>query len=197
MTVLKISEAGTVQFPMVKHAVEIGWTPLSPAEAEARRQGRANMLFRDELESKLLEFNAWLSDSQARAVVDTLEALPATVEGNRAVLSWMRGERQWYDEAEKRHRPIQVIDFNTPGNNDFDVTWEWKVEPLARKGNRADVMFLINGLPVASSSTRTPRTATRSTGRSSSCADTRSRRRSFSPRRSSSTSPTSSTTGTA
>ena len=30
MSVLLISEAGTVQFPMVKHAVEIGWTPLTP-----------------------------------------------------------------------------------------------------------------------------------------------------------------------
>lgn len=51
--------------------------------------------------------------------------------------------------AEKRHRPIQVIDFETPSNNDFVVTWEWKIEPLARKGNRADVMFVVNGLPVA------------------------------------------------
>jgi len=149
MTALKINEGYTVQFPMVKHAVEIGWTPMPPAEAEARRQGRANMLFRNDLETKLLEFNAWLSEVQTRAIVDTIEALPATVEGNRAVLSWMRGERQWHDEAERRDRPIQVIDFETPGNNDFVVTWEWKIEPLARKGNRADVMFLINGLPVA------------------------------------------------
>ena len=28
MTALKIGEAGTVQFPMVKHAAEIGWTPV-------------------------------------------------------------------------------------------------------------------------------------------------------------------------
>lgn len=148
MTTLKINEAFTVQFPMVKHAVEIGWTPLTQAEAEAKRQGRANMLFRDDLEAKLLEFNHWLSEDQARAIVDTIDALPPTIEGNRQVLSWIRGERQWYDEVEKRHRPIRVIDFDMPINNDFVVTWEWKIEPLARKGNRADVMFVINGLPV-------------------------------------------------
>jgi type I restriction enzyme R subunit len=149
MTTLKINEAFTVQFPMVKHAVEIGWTPLTQAEAEAKRNGRANMLFRDDLEAKLLEFNHRLTEDQARAIVDTIDALPPTIEGNREVLSWIRGERQWYDEVEKRHRPIQVIDFETPSNNDFVVTWEWKIEPLARKGNRADVMFVINGLPVA------------------------------------------------
>ncbi|PZG19845.1 type I restriction endonuclease subunit R [Nonomuraea aridisoli] len=149
MTTLKIAEGYTVQFPMVKHVVEIGWTPLTQQEAEAKRHGRANMLFRDDLEAKLLEFNPWLSDDQSRAIVDTIEALPSTIEGNRDVLAWIRGERQWYDEVEKRHRPIQVVDFNNPGSNSFVVTWEWKIEPLARKGNRADVMFVINGLPVA------------------------------------------------
>lgn len=149
MTTLKIAEGHTVQFPMVKHAAEVGWTAMTPEEAEAKRHGRANMLFRDDLEAKLLEFNPWLADDQARAIVDTIEALPATIEGNRDVLAWIRGERQWYDEVEKRHRGVQVIDFDNPSSNTFVVTWEWKIEPLARKGNRADVMFVINGLPMA------------------------------------------------
>ncbi|MER5868478.1 HsdR family type I site-specific deoxyribonuclease [Streptomyces sp. NPDC002044] len=149
MTMLKIGEGHSVQFPMVKHAVEIGWTPLTQQEAEVKRRGRANMLFRDDLEAKLLEFNPWLGDIQSRTIVDAIEALPPTIEGNRDVLSWIRGERQWYDEKEERHRPIRVVDFDDPGSNSFVVTWEWKIEPLARKGNRADVMFVINGLPVA------------------------------------------------
>jgi type I restriction enzyme R subunit len=149
VTTLKINEGYTVQFPMVKHVAEVGWTVMTPAEAEAKRHGRANMLFRDDLEAKLVEFNHWLSDDQARAIVDTIEALPPTIEGNREVLAWIRGERQWYDEVEKRHRPVQIVDFDNPSNNSFVVTWEWKIEPMARKGNRADVMFVINGLPVA------------------------------------------------
>ena len=149
MTTLKINESYTVQFPMVKHAHEVGWTVMRPEDAEAKRFGRSNMLFRDALEAKLVEFNSWLTENQTRAVVDTIEALPATIEGNREVLSWIRGERQWYDEVEKRHRPVQVIDYANPAANDFVATWEWKIEPLARKGNRADVIFVVNGLPVA------------------------------------------------
>ncbi|CPR38285.1 HsdR family type I site-specific deoxyribonuclease [Mycobacteroides abscessus] len=149
MTTLKINESYTVQFPMVKHAHEVGWTVMPPEDAEAKRLGRSNMLFRAALEAKLQEFNAWLSEEQTRAVVDTIEALPANIEGNREVLSWIRGERQWYDEVEKRHRPVQVVDFANPVANDFIVTWEWKIEPPARKGNRADVIFVVNGLPVA------------------------------------------------
>ncbi|UXZ51845.1 HsdR family type I site-specific deoxyribonuclease [Cupriavidus gilardii] len=148
MSTLKISEAGTVQFPMVKHAIEIGWTPITPEDARAKRGGEAGTFFRDVLEAKLAAFNPWLSADAVRSVVETLDALPATIEGNRELLAWLRGERQWYDEAEKRHRPVTVIDFEHVADNVFHVTWEWKIKPPARKGNRADVMFVVNGVPV-------------------------------------------------
>ena len=148
MSTLKISEAGTVQFPMVKHAVEIGWTPITPEDARTKRGGEAGSFFRDVLEAKLAVFNPWMSADAVRSVVETLDALPATIEGNRELLAWLRGERQWYDEAEKRHRPVTVIDFEHVAENVFHVTWEWKIKPPARKGNRADVMFVVNGVPV-------------------------------------------------
>lgn len=148
MSVLSITEAGTVQFPMVKHAVEIGWTPLTPELARHKRGGDAGMLLRDELATKLAAFNSWLTKDALRSVVETLDAIPATVEGNRDMLAWLRGERQWYDEHEKRHRRMTLIDFEHVADNTFHVTWEWTLKPPARKGNRADVMFVVNGLPV-------------------------------------------------
>ncbi|KVN17552.1 MULTISPECIES: HsdR family type I site-specific deoxyribonuclease [unclassified Burkholderia] len=148
MSNLKISEAGTVQFPMVKHAVEIGWTPITPEDARIKRGGDAGTFFRDVLEAKIATFNPWLTTDAVRSVVETLDALPASIEGNRELLSWLRGERQWYDEAEKRHHAVMLIDFEHVTDNAFHVTWEWKIKPPARKGNRADVMFLVNGVPV-------------------------------------------------
>ncbi len=149
MTELEISEAGSVQFPMIRHAAEVGWTPLPPQAALRERGGEAGMLFHDELEAALHRFNPWLGDDAVRAAVERIEALPATIEGNREMLAWLRGQRQWYDEAEERHRPVQLIDFERPDANVLQVTWEWKVKPPARKGNRADVMFVVNGVPVA------------------------------------------------
>ena len=149
MTDLKISEAASVQFPMVRHAAEIGWTPLSPEVAMRKRGGEAGMMFRDELEGALGRFNPWMTDDVIRSVVERIEAIPPTIEGNREMLAWLHGERQWYDEAEKRHRRVRLVDFETPGDNVYHVTWEWKLKPPARKGNRADVMFVINGVPVA------------------------------------------------
>lgn len=147
---LKISEAGTVQFPMVKHAAEIGWTPIGPDVAKQKRGGEAGMLLRDELEAKLAQFNPWMSKDAIRSVIETLDAIPPTIEGNREMLSWLRGERQWYDDSpeEKRHRRVTLIDFEQTNANAFHVSWEWTLKPPARKGNRADVMFLVNGVPV-------------------------------------------------
>ncbi|MFO0598974.1 MAG: HsdR family type I site-specific deoxyribonuclease [Myxococcaceae bacterium] len=149
MSTLKISEAGTVQFPMVKHAVEIGWTPLTPESAKEKRGGDNGMLFRDELGVKLEAFNPWMSDDAIRSVIETLDALPQNIEGNRDMLAWLRGERQWYDEEEKRHRAVKLVDFENTSANSFHVTWEWTIKPTGRpKGNRADLMFVINGVPV-------------------------------------------------
>ncbi len=147
MSDLKISEGGSVQFPMVKHAEEIGWIPLAPIVAIQKRGGEAGLFLRDELDAKLREFNPWLTPDAARSIMERLEALPATIEGNREVLSWLRGERSVYDETEKRHRRIMLVDFDAPSNNVLHVTWEWKLKPPARKGNRADVIFLVNGIP--------------------------------------------------
>ena len=94
-------------------------------------------------------FDPWLTDDAVRSVIERLESLPPTIEGNREMLAWLRGERQWYDEAEQRHRTVTLVDFNTLANNAMQVTWEWTLKPPARKGNRADVMFLVNGIPVA------------------------------------------------
>ncbi len=149
MTESGITEAGTVQFPMVRDAAEIGWTPLTPQEALARRGGTGGMLFRGELETTLRRFNPWMTDDAVRSTIERLEALPPTIEGNRDVLAWLRGERQGYDEAEQRHRAVRLIDFDTPSANALHVTWEWTAKPPARQRNRADVMFVANGVPVA------------------------------------------------
>ena len=148
MTDITITEADSVQFPMVRHAAEVGWTPLTPQAAVRKRGGEAGMLFRAEVEEALERFNPWMTTAAIRATVEKLEALPPTIEGNREMLAWLRSERQGYDETEQRHRPVRLIDFETPGANVFHVTWEWKLKPPARKGNRADVMFVINGVPV-------------------------------------------------
>ncbi len=149
MSELTVTEAQAVQFPMVRHAAEIGWTPLPPMDALAMRGGEAGLLFQGVLEAALRRFNPWMSDSAVRSVVENLQALPPSIDGNRQMLAWLRGERQWYDEGEQRHRQVRFVDFDDPSANVLHVTWEWRLKPAAHKANRADVMFVVNGVPVA------------------------------------------------
>ena len=51
------------------------------------------MLLRDELEAKLAEFNPWLTSDAMHAIIETLDAMPPTIEGNREMLAWLRGEK--------------------------------------------------------------------------------------------------------
>jgi type I restriction enzyme, R subunit len=159
MSHLTITEAGMVQFPMVAHAVGIGWTALGPEVARQKRGGDAGLLLRDEVVAALGRFNPWLTAEAIRQVVEKLESLPPTIEGNREMLAWLRGERQWYDEAEERHRRVRLVAFESPGANVLQVTWEWRLKPPARKGNRADVMFVVNGIPVCIVEHKNPKDA--------------------------------------
>ena len=55
------------------------------------------------------KFNAWMTDDAIRSVIENLDALPATIEGNRQVLAWLRGERQWFDDEANRYRRVNLM----------------------------------------------------------------------------------------
>src|SRR3546814_1261740 len=86
-----------------------------------------------------------------------MDGLPATIAGNREVLEWLRGNKTIHVDAEGRHRNVRLVDFdNAEGSNVFQVTWEWSYRN-GRKCNRADVVFLINGVPVAIVENKNPK----------------------------------------
>lgn len=152
------NEAGTVQYPLVKHAEEIGWTCVSKEEAVHRRKGEAGLFFYEELEKALIRLNPGVvTEQNVQAIIQRMEAVPSSIEGNREMLEWLRGNRTVYDENEDRHRNVSLIDFDHIDNNEFHVTYEWTFQSGHKKGNRADVMFLINGVPVAIIENKNPK----------------------------------------
>src|ERR1700730_5101809 len=152
------NEAGTVQFPLVKHAEEIGRAVISKKEALHRRRGEAGVFFYKDLEDALLRLNPRIVTSDnVQGIIQRMEAVPNSIEGNREMLEWLRGNRTVYDEHEKRHRNVTLIDFANLDRNVFHVTYEWTFQSGHKKGNRADVMFLINGIPVAIIENKNPK----------------------------------------
>ena len=151
------NEAGTTQFPLIKHVEEIGWNCVSKDEALRLRKGESGLFFYNVLEDALVRLNPGISAENVQSVIQRMEAVPNTIEGNREMLEWLRGSHTIYDEKENRHRNVAVVDFSQLDNNVFNVTYEWTFQSGNKKENRADVMFLINGVPVAIIENKNPK----------------------------------------
>jgi hypothetical protein len=68
-------------------------------------------------------------------------------------LGWLRGESSVFVPEELRERNVALLDFEHPDRNLFQVTDEWRHKRRVY-ANRADVVFLINGIPVAIAETK-------------------------------------------
>lgn len=145
-----MSERSAVQAPTLKYADEIGWQSISPSEAIRMRSGdTAGLYFHDVLKAQLMKLNKGVvDDSNCADVVRKLGLLKPTLEGNQDALSWLRGEQSIFVPSENRERNVTLIDFEAPDNNLFHVTDEWWQQSTVHR-NRADVVFLINGISVA------------------------------------------------
>ncbi len=145
-----MSERSAVQEPMLKYADEIGWQSVSQSEAMGMRGGdTAALYFFDVLKAQLLKLNKGIVDaSNCAEVMRKLGLLKPTLAGNQEALLWMRGEKSIFVASDNRERNVTLIDFENPNNNLFHVTDEWWQQGTPNR-NRADVVFLINGIPVA------------------------------------------------
>ncbi|MBW1947292.1 MAG: HsdR family type I site-specific deoxyribonuclease, partial [Deltaproteobacteria bacterium] len=144
-----MSERTAVQNPMLRYAQEIGWEYVTPEEALALRGGEAGLFFSGVLEQQLFRLNPGVVDeAKAADIIRRLQLLPPNIEGNREALSWLKGEHSVFVPEENRERNVRLIDFYRPDENLFQVTDEWRQKSAVYR-NKADVVFLINGVPVA------------------------------------------------
>ncbi len=149
-----MTERSAVQNPMLYYADEIGWSYVNRDEALALRGGERGMFFTDVLTEQLVRLNPGIVDvARAADIVRQLGLLKPSIDGNKEALSWLRGEKSIFVPSEKRERNVKLIDFDTPENNVFQVTDEWRHKSVVY-ANRADVVFLINGIPVAIAETK-------------------------------------------
>ncbi|MCL4516162.1 MAG: HsdR family type I site-specific deoxyribonuclease [Firmicutes bacterium] len=149
-----MSERYTVQNPMLRYAQEIGWEYVKPEKAMHLRGGDGGLYFTEVLEKQLQRLNPGVVDAErTEDIIRQLNLLRPSIEGNRDALFWLRGEQSIFVPGEKRERNVCLIDFENPDNNVFHVTDEWRQRGTICP-NRADVVFLINGIPVAIAETK-------------------------------------------
>lgn len=142
-------ERATVQDPLVRYGGEIGWGYVEPEDALVNRQGEAGLFFYQTLRDQLIALNPGIvTDANVEEVVKRMENARNSIEGNEDVLLWLRGQRSVYVDSERRDINVSVVDFERLDRNVFQVTDEWQYTN-GKYRNRADVVFLINGIPVA------------------------------------------------
>ncbi len=154
----KPGEHKTVQARILEYAKEIEWDIVSRAEAEQRRdfdlsaisaqeKGRhASLFFDDLVYQKVCEFNPMYAEAPG-ALVGQLRRLSANIYGNREFLTFLRNSGKFFQASENRERDLMLVDYADQSRNVYEVTEEFYWHN-GRFGNREDVVFLINGIPV-------------------------------------------------
>jgi type I restriction enzyme R subunit len=157
------SERAAVQAPLIRYATEAGWTYIDPDEALRLRQGGvgaqglAPLLLWDIFIQRVQALNPGLVDHlKAEELGKRLTRVRPGIEGNLDAWEYLRGLKTVFSEVERRERNVRLIDFGEgrPQGaplqrtaNSFHVTDEFTFDNGTYR-IRADVVFLINGIPI-------------------------------------------------
>src|SRR5262245_30449566 len=122
----RIAELNTVQLPLVRHAEAVGWECISKDASITRRRGVEGLFHYPELEAALMRLNPGIVTAEnVQSIIQELEAIPPTMQGNRDMLDWLRGARSVAVPEEKRRRNVSLVDYDDVNRNVFQVTYEW------------------------------------------------------------------------
>ncbi|WP_243027222.1 type I restriction endonuclease subunit R [Thermus albus] len=143
------SEWRTVQNPLIRYAKEAGWEYLEPQEALRLRGSKERPFLKPVLVQQLQRLNpgAVTSAAKAEEVVRRLLAIRTGIEGNLEAWEYLKGLKTIFVEAERRERNLRLVNLESVEENRFHVTEEFTFQSGADH-IRADVVFLINGIPV-------------------------------------------------
>ncbi|MDY6868118.1 MAG: type I restriction endonuclease, partial [Chloroflexota bacterium] len=141
------TEMGTVQYPLIKYATEVGWTYAQPEDILRMRQGESGLLLQETFLNQVQRLNPGILD-HTRAIElakRLIRGLPR-IEGNLEAWEYLRGLKTVFVPAENRERNVQLISEDWEGNT-YHVTDELRYYNGTHR-IRLDVAFFINGIPV-------------------------------------------------
>ncbi len=152
------------QIPALQILVKLGYTYLSPAEAERLRGGKStNVLLEDVLRKQLKEINSirvsanktsLFTDENIDRGILALKNLPmnegyiAACEKAYNLLTLGQALEQSVD-GDKKSFTLQYIDWKNINNNVFHVTEEYSVmRSTSKEHYRPDIVLFVNGIPL-------------------------------------------------
>ncbi|TJZ67132.1 type I restriction endonuclease subunit R [Chitiniphilus eburneus] len=160
---IKAAPANTAQEPQAPYGPSpkgIGWRYAAPAEVPRQIQ---EVLVEPWLREALIHLNPEIAAQPDRAdeVLYKLRAIVLSVRSdgliraNEEMTAWMRGERSMPFGHNNEHVPVRLIDLDDLSQNQYIVTQQF----IYRAGSterRADLVLLVNGLPLVLIEAKTP-----------------------------------------
>ena len=160
---IKAVLANTAQEPQASYGPSpkgIGWRYAAPAEVPRQIQ---EVLVEPWLRDALIRLNPEIATDPDRAdeVLYKLRAIVLSVRSdgliraNEEMTAWMRGERSMPFGHNNEHVPVRLIDLDDLKQNQYVVTqqYTYRAGPTER---RADLVLLVNGLPLVLIEAKTP-----------------------------------------
>jgi len=155
--------ANTVKEPVASYGPSpkgIGWRFAAPPEVPRQIQ---EVLVEPWLRDALIRLNPEIAAQPDRAdeVLYKLRAIVLSVRSdgliraNEEMTAWMRGERSMPFGQNNEHVPVRLIDFEDASQNQYIVTQQftYRAGPTER---RADLVLMVNGLPLVLIEAKTP-----------------------------------------
>jgi type I restriction enzyme R subunit len=138
----------------------IGWRYAAPSDVPRQIQEvMVELWLRDALIRLNPEIaaNPELADQvlyKLRAIVLSVRS-DGLIRANEEMTAWMRGERSMPFDANDQHVPVRLIDLDDPVQNQYVITqqYTYRAGPTER---RADLVLLVNGLPLVLIEAKTP-----------------------------------------
>ncbi len=160
---IKATLSNAVQEPLPNYGPSpkgIGWRYAAPTEVPRQIQ---EVLVEPWLRDALIHLNPEIASRPDRAdeVLYKLRAIVLSVRSdgliraNEEMTAWMRGERSMPFGPNNEHVPVRLIDLDDPKQNQYVVTQQftYRAGPTER---RADLVLLVNGLPLVLIEAKTP-----------------------------------------
>ncbi|KAA8984359.1 type I restriction endonuclease subunit R [Halospina sp. K52047b] len=150
-------EVDKVEKPAIGQLQKLGWryvpgVELSPEGGTGERGFYRDVVLAGSLESALRRLNPWLSDENLRKVMRefTHPNHAGLMEYNHSLYSLLVNYLSVDQDLGKgrKGQTVRVIDFETPENNDFVCTSQFKVAGPVQN-IIPDIVCFVNGLPLA------------------------------------------------
>lgn len=155
------NEFNKVEAPAIAQLVQLGWTyiqgkQLSPdyacTDGVPERTYLRDVVLVKRLEAAIKRINPWISDENLRKVSRevTHPNFAALMEYNHAFYQTMVNYLSVEQDLGKgrKGQTVKLVDFETPSNNEFLCTNQFKVEG-ANQSIIPDIVCFVNGIPLA------------------------------------------------